>query len=327
MLEVLDDRIVPSVSSITSTFNGTAISAGSTLWFSSVFKVSGLGDAPATVHVTDQVISFTANGTAYSISVPDSDITFSSATTIATTAFDAGQNTWVTNLPRSFGGNAFLGGVAFALPDGLPGGVKPVVWQANFTTDTAGVSMKWQWAAAVYTNFSTDHNALNVKPLDSNSLTVYQNSHHAGTPEAFTSFVVGGARGGGGSNFTGSYSATASVRPDIEVVQALATISGHVVDTFGVPLTGALITMRNDEGEIVQQVMTDDNGFYQIFDVPTGLYSLTASKTAYDPLSATAGTVDGDIDGIDGFSTITGISLDSGDIGINYDFVLAPSNV
>jgi hypothetical protein len=34
----------------------------------------------------------------------------------------------------------------------------------------------------------------------------YRNSDHAGTPENFKEFVIGGARGGGGSNWTGSWS-------------------------------------------------------------------------------------------------------------------------
>jgi len=37
---------------------------------------------------------------------------------------------------------------------------------------------------------------------------VYKNSDHAGTPESVRQFLVSGARGGGGSNFTGSYSGT-----------------------------------------------------------------------------------------------------------------------
>ena len=34
------------------------------------------------------------------------------------------------------------------------------------------------------------------------------NGDQAGTPENVKQYVVGGARGGGGSNFTGSYSST-----------------------------------------------------------------------------------------------------------------------
>jgi hypothetical protein len=65
--------------------------------------------------------------------------------------------------------------------------------------------VQWKWAAAVYSQFPTDLGAIGVKPIDGGT-----NSDHAGTPENVKRFVTGGARGGGGSNFTGSYSGTAS---------------------------------------------------------------------------------------------------------------------
>jgi len=72
------------------------------------------------------------------------------------------------------------------------------------------VKVNWQWAAAVYTNFSSDYSLLGVKPVDDNKKNPYLNSDHAGTPENFKPFVIGGATGGGGSNYTGDYSATKS---------------------------------------------------------------------------------------------------------------------
>jgi hypothetical protein len=87
--------------------------------------------------------------------------------------------------------------------------------------------VQWKWAAAVYpaAHFSTDYNALSVKPVDDNSNSQYKNSDHAGTPEAFKSYVIGGATGGGGSNYTGGYSGTASV-----------TLNTNT-SAFGAPLT------------------------------------------------------------------------------------------
>jgi hypothetical protein len=52
-----------------------------------------------------------------------------------------------------------------------------------------------------------------VKPVDDNKASAYKNSDHAGTPESFKAFVTGGARGGGGSNYTGSWSGTDGVTP------------------------------------------------------------------------------------------------------------------
>ena len=89
-------------------------------------------------------------------------------------------------------------------------GIKNVIWQATFSSDRSGLSVNWQGGAAVYTNFSTDYNSLGVKPVDDNKASQFQNSYHAGTSENFKQFVIGGAGGGGGSNFTGSYSGTGS---------------------------------------------------------------------------------------------------------------------
>ncbi len=118
--------------------------------------------------------------------------------------FLAGANEWRVTVPESFSDNVLLGGGAFRVPaTGLPGGTNPVTWSFDVTSNV-GASVQWKWAAAVYTQFTTDYNALGVAPSDASGT-------HAGVPSAFREFVVGGARGGGGSNFTGSYSGTSTV--------------------------------------------------------------------------------------------------------------------
>jgi hypothetical protein len=211
-LEALEDRTVPStVSAITANFNPTAIPAGDSLWFDSVFKVSGLGSAKSvTLHVTSQTVTFAASGTNYTVNVPDSTITLLSNTTVATTTFDAGSNTWNTSLPIGFKGNAFLSGATLPVSVALPGGISGVTWTGQFDTDTAGVSVNWQWGAAAYTSFSGDYAALNVKPLDGGG-TVYNNPDHAGTPEAYKASVSRGATGDGGTNWTGNPSPAKNV--------------------------------------------------------------------------------------------------------------------
>src|SRR5579864_9426957 len=205
-------------SAITSNFNGTAIADGDFIWFNGVTKVSGLSASPATSFVTHASITFTANGKTYLLTVPDSEITFSTSTTVATTDFEVlsaeigSPLGWDTDLPfAGLAGNDFLAAVTFKVPaGGLPGGIKNVIWQATFSSDRSGLTVNWQWGAAVYSNFGADYNSLGVKPVDDNKASQYKNSDHAGTPENFKSFVVGGASGGGGSNFTGSYSGTGS---------------------------------------------------------------------------------------------------------------------
>lgn len=202
-------------SAISSNFNGTAIPGGDWIWFTSVLKVHGLGSQPVTIGFMGS-IQFSVDGTLYIVPVPSALITFSPFATVATTVFSNGM--WVTTVPLSgLAGNVFLDGFAVQVPRpaGFPGGIQPVTWQGTFFSMTSGLTVQWQWAAAVYSNsiFGADYNQLGVKPVDDNKASAYQNSDHAGTPEYFEHYVVGGATGGGGSNFTGSYSGTAACIP------------------------------------------------------------------------------------------------------------------
>jgi hypothetical protein len=168
--------------------------------------VNGVPASGATFNVDQSTITFSSNGTNYNLPVPNGKIVFSPGASVATTTFDSGTNTWTTTVPVNQSGDVFFSGLPLPLPAGLPGGTNPVSWTAHFSSTTPGLSFNWQWGAAVYTSFGTG-NAIGVKPVESNG-SAYQNSDHAGTPENFKSFVVGGARGGGGSNWTGSWSGT-----------------------------------------------------------------------------------------------------------------------
>src|SRR5437016_588897 len=85
---------------------------------------------------------------------------FSASRPTATTTFDTTNNKWVSTDPTGLGGNLFLSGYELALPSGMHGGSNPVTWNATFTTDTSGLSFKWEWAAAAYSNLSTSYSAL-----------------------------------------------------------------------------------------------------------------------------------------------------------------------
>jgi hypothetical protein len=189
-------------SSIASDFNGTAINGDRYVWFNSIVKASGVGSGPVNIFFRNGSITFNVGTTSYTLPVPDAHVQFA-GTGASSTAFSSGK--WETSVPARYGKNAFLSGLAYKLPANFPGGIKPVAWSGQIAVDDPGVSLQWKWAAAVYTTF--DGNAgVDVKPVDDGI-----NSDHAGTPENFKQYVVGGARGGGGSNFTGSYSGTMSV--------------------------------------------------------------------------------------------------------------------
>lgn len=208
----------PSTNS--SNFNGTAISGGDYIWFNANFTASGIPSAGATITFTNSTISATVSGSQHSYPVPNAEITFSPSATCVSTTFDTMTNTWKTIVPVSGDDEIFLSGLALPVPSGgFPGGIQPVDWEGTFaiTTDIPGISVNWKWGAAAYTSFTTNYNALNIKPGHKTACGM-NNGDHAGTPEGVNSnnqrwkqFVVGGARGGGGSNWTGSWSGTRSV--------------------------------------------------------------------------------------------------------------------
>lgn len=238
--------------SIDSNFNGTAIqfkpvATGGFIWYNSVLKVTGVPVTGTTMLFVNQFIDFklkgpdgklnTADDIVFHLAVPDSRLIFDPAVTAstATTTFDVPNNEWVIRVPISTSGNYFLSGLAFKVPaPGLPGGINPVTWSGNFIANAPNLSVKWQWAAAVYNTFSSNYNDLGVKPLDV-ATAQYANSDHAGTPESFKSFVTGGARGGGGSNFTGSYSATGAVTPTDPPIKANVSFADRMLLSAPVP--------------------------------------------------------------------------------------------
>ena len=331
-LEGLEERAVPSSTSvISSNFNGTAVPAGDTVWFNSVVKVSGVPASGATLHLSNAEVDFTSKtGVAYALSLPNAALTFSPTATQATTSFDPSTQTWDTTVPLGLGGNTFLSGVGLLLPNGLPGGTNPVTWKGTFTSDAGGLSVNWQWAAAVYTQFGGDPNALNVKPVDSNQASVYQNSDHAGTPEAYKAYVTGGARGGGGSHWTGSYSATATVLPG-PYVPPTSSLSGFVytdVNHTGVlgagdtPEMGVVVTLSGTDftGKSVSiTTTTDANGFYSFGGLLAGTYTLTESP----PTNTTfeAALVGSQNSGTTALAAIVNITLAANTNGINNDFL------
>ena len=59
-------------------------------------------------------------------------------------------------------------------------------------------------------------------------------------------------------------------------------IAGTVVDNSGSPLSGVLMTIKNNSGDIVGYDFSDSQGGYQIAGVENGSYIVQASKVSYD---------------------------------------------
>jgi len=203
-----------------SNFNGTSVPGGSYLWFNANFTAQHVPSSGVTIDFTNGNISFNAGGTNYSLAVPNAKITFSPTATCTSTTFDTVTNTWMTTVPVSGDDEIFLTGLAWPVPSGgLPGGANPVNFSGTYSSETSapGLSIQMKWSVAAYSSFTTDYNALQVKAGHQRACG-QSNGEHAGTPEGVDStntpwkhFLIGGPRGGGGSNFTGSWSGTLSI--------------------------------------------------------------------------------------------------------------------
>ena len=198
---------LPATKPIEGDFKNDIIHAGSTIWFNSNIKPSGLDSTPTTVHFYDGKIRFTADNIPYEIALPEARVLFSPTAILASTSYDAQTETWLTTVPSDdYDHEAFLSGFAFPVEVSLPGDIKDVTATGRFTTDTPGVKVDWRWSAAVYTQFSQDYNALGVKPINDEKYNPYVNKDKAGTPENFKPYLVAGARGDGGDKYTGDWS-------------------------------------------------------------------------------------------------------------------------
>lgn len=192
---------------INSKFNGTPMAGGNYIWVNLHIKLNNYPAAdslPLQVAMINGSLDFTANNVPYHATMPNAQIDFSDTAT-APSSFWSGTY-WHMSIPRSMVSNSeiFTDGFAMQIPvGGFPGGINPLRMTCTFKTNrTESFGLQWQWSAAVYSQFSMDYNDLNVKLIHTNT--------HAGTPQNFEQYVIGGAMGGGGSNYTGGWSSTGS---------------------------------------------------------------------------------------------------------------------
>jgi uncharacterized repeat protein (TIGR01451 family) len=195
-------------SSIQSSFNGTSISTNNYIWFNANFSASGIPSTGATISFKNSKVAITSAKGNFTYPVPNGKIVFNPSATCATTTFDGTQ--WVTTVPVSGSDEILLSALGIKAPADLK--AASVTWSGDFSADKSGISVSWKWGAAVYTTDMTKYTTLGVKPTHANTC-AYSGSDHAGTPMSVKKSVIGGARGGGGSNYTGSWSGTGKVTP------------------------------------------------------------------------------------------------------------------
>jgi hypothetical protein len=193
-------------SSATAAGNSGQVQPGQFLWFNFHFVPNTGPTVPTTYFISNLQIQFTDTLTnkLYNVTAPSAQVTLNDSTvTTPTSNFVGGQ--WIIQIPPSASNSdeIFMTGLAWQNLTGANVQPKNFNISANFRTSTGGTSVKWQFGVALYNSHFMDngYNGLGV-------LLIHQ-ADHAGTPELEKSNFIGGAgTGGGGSNFTGSWSST-----------------------------------------------------------------------------------------------------------------------
>jgi hypothetical protein len=205
---------IPASSQIISntSWNNFNVPSGTspTLWVHAHFNsISGIPtNAKSTVLFSGA--AFVLNGVSYPM--PSGLVTFDpSAPATATTTYNAALNQWQTTInPNNISDENFFVGAAIPLNAAIAGGGTATL-QFSTTGSVTPISFSWQWSAAVFTFWPTDWNQALIQPYHGNGPT---GSQHAGTPDntQVQQSLIQGPRGGG-SNFTGSWSATGQSGP------------------------------------------------------------------------------------------------------------------
>jgi uncharacterized repeat protein (TIGR01451 family) len=199
----------PVTCSIYCNFN-SQMPANGWLWCNS--HISATPGQQCDLHCQGATITITGNsGRTYTFPVPDCDVIFTNNCTTASNYFDGAK--WKTILPTMGDDEIFLAGCLIpSNPDYAS--ARNVLWQGTFTCNTPGTGFNWQWGAACYNNSTPSYGSVGVKATHQTPCGYNSNSgDHAGTPENQKSYCVGGGTGGGGSNWTGSWSSTGSCTP------------------------------------------------------------------------------------------------------------------
>jgi hypothetical protein len=191
---------IPGVTISNTSWNSFTIPSGThpVVWVNAhIGKPSGIPTNRVT-EVGFTEVSLSLNGTPYAL--PDGVMIFDpSAPATITTTFSGGLWQTLVN-PNTMSDEMFFTGAAIPLTAAISSKAKATL---SYTVSSASAfSFHWQWSAAAYTYWPTDWNQAQILP--------YHKSYHAGTPlnTAVQKSLIQGPRGGAGSNFTGSWSAT-----------------------------------------------------------------------------------------------------------------------
>lgn len=181
-------------------WNGFTAPAGSVVWINAHLDAKNVPtNSITTVDFTG--VTLVVNTTSYAL--PNGQVVFNPAVSTPTTVVNA-DGSWTTTVNPTFSNDIFFDGQAIPVDSNLEnGGHGNTGSTLSFSTNSSDSTLQfqWQWSAAVYTSWPGNANA-NIEPVHADK--------QAGAPlnTAVEATLIQGPRGGGGSNFTGSWSGT-----------------------------------------------------------------------------------------------------------------------
>jgi hypothetical protein len=181
-------------------WNGFTAPAGSVVWINAHLDASNVPTNTITT-VDFTAVTLVVNATSYTL--PNGQVVFNPAVSTPSTVVNP-DGSWTTTVNPTFNNDIFFDGQAIPVDSNLEnGGHGNTGSTLSFSTSSSDSSLKfqWQWGAAVYTSWPGNA-AANIEPVHA--------AQQAGAPLnlAVEKDLIQGPRGGGGSNFTGSWSGT-----------------------------------------------------------------------------------------------------------------------
>jgi len=182
-------------------WNGFTAPAGSVVWINAHLDPKNVPTNTITT-VAFTGVTLVVNSTTYAL--PNGTVVFDPTVSTPMTVVNP-DGSWTTTVNPATSGDIFFDGQAIPVDSNMQnGGHGNTTSTLSFSTNSTdnALDFSWQWSAAVYTSWPGNA-AANIEPVQANGL-------HAGAPQntAVQKTLIQGPRGGGGSNFTGSWSGT-----------------------------------------------------------------------------------------------------------------------
>jgi hypothetical protein len=180
-------------------WNAFTAPAGSVVWINVHINSAGNVLSGTTTTLDFTQVTLVVNGVSYAL--PNGTINFVPGYTGAPSTVVNSDGSWTTTVSSTQSGNIFIVGQAIPVTASLEASSGSTLSFYTNSNDSA-LQFQWQWGAAVYTYWPGNAAAM-IETVQANGL-----QSGAPTNTAVQQSLIQGPRGGGGSNFTGSWSGT-----------------------------------------------------------------------------------------------------------------------